>query len=789
MDADPDDIPLVPKFSCDRIRERLIGSSAHHLPSSSNNQPVVKLASRDTPPPLHFSPVTSEQERSSTAETTPIATPKTSFDNSFARRSDKEIHSGRDLLFSHYRRGPGFAGSTTSYVDSALLESDTEDSPFPLFQDISEPDHDMDNGAPLMDTTSSYSRFPPSHRRQKSNLTSALKSTSGNETRGTPAMSVINGKGAQGGLPHRDSLNGGQAGSSSLYGSGAQPITMSNSSRERPRRESLAGSMVSGMSWGGVSVGSWVRDEIINQGSSPFPQQSPSYHSSSYIPKMEANYMTDFNCCGKNIASFHLLVQHYEENHAASVPRRISGKPTAPRPDSKAAIAANTAHAVRQSAKRQQYDQHTKLTQANLKTAQVQSSPTSPKVDKAQPTTTGGHTASQHHPSLDMDAVQDMEMDDVDYDPVPKSTTDDNWGMPTHSRILPRSQFSQPGASQVPQLDIDTLNLGNRLQQHQGLRNSTPTTPVTATRNGNPYHNNPTVSSVNTPTLTAYPVQQQAQYMKTPDSSAPGTPGDINMADPLGDPTTMNNDQEFGRNHYAGYNGFQFGNGNDMIGLCIDEPAKRLYSPNGLYSNNGNKDQAAANAAKLGDAQYSENSDIARVIREQQRLVGIPDGGSGPSDGVPKPFHCPVIGCEKAYKNQNGLKYHKSQLKSNENGTFSIVDPDTLQPYVGTLGMEKHKPYRCVPCGKRYKNLNGLKYHKSHTPACEDGKPPASPIRPTSSSQANAPRSSIAPNSNQAGSMVAADVPGVSIPAGLDMTTSTGFPGTSLTGIDEDMVM
>ena len=25
-----------------------------------------------------------------------------------------------------------------------------------------------------------------------------------------------------------------------------------------------------------------------------------------------------------------------------------------------------------------------------------------------------------------------------------------------------------------------------------------------------------------------------------------------------------------------------------------------------------------------------------------------------------KPFKCPVIGCEKAYKNQNGLKYHKS---------------------------------------------------------------------------------------------------------------------------------
>ena len=32
--------------------------------------------------------------------------------------------------------------------------------------------------------------------------------------------------------------------------------------------------------------------------------------------------------------------------------------------------------------------------------------------------------------------------------------------------------------------------------------------------------------------------------------------------------------------------------------------------------------------------------------------------------------------------------------------------------------MEKEKPYRCEVCGKRYKNLNGLKYHKAHSPPC-----------------------------------------------------------------------
>jgi len=32
--------------------------------------------------------------------------------------------------------------------------------------------------------------------------------------------------------------------------------------------------------------------------------------------------------------------------------------------------------------------------------------------------------------------------------------------------------------------------------------------------------------------------------------------------------------------------------------------------------------------------------------------------------------------------------------------------------------MEKEKPYRCDVCGKRYKNLNGLKYHRNHSPPC-----------------------------------------------------------------------
>lgn len=89
--------------------------------------------------------------------------------------------------------------------------------------------------------------------------------------------------------------------------------------------------------------------------------------------------------------------------------------------------------------------------------------------------------------------------------------------------------------------------------------------------------------------------------------------------------------------------------------------------------------------------------------------------------GEHRPFKCPVIGCDKTYKNQNGLKYHRihghqnQKLHDNEDGTFSVIDPESNAPYPDGMALERDKPYRCEVCGKRYKNLNGLKYHRGHT--------------------------------------------------------------------------
>ncbi|KAJ5765132.1 hypothetical protein N7520_004691 [Penicillium odoratum] len=534
----------------------------------------------------------------------------------------------------------------------------------------------MTGAAPIdIATRQSTSVSPPGQ--QASNLTSALQRAGTGERIGSVSHHPSGGLGVfKAPPPRKDSIGAANA----QWGNGTKPISMSGSARDKGRRESLAGSLVGGMSWGGISVGSWIRDDIIMTGTSPFTFQSPSFHSSSYLPKLEANFMRDFSCCGVTLPTLHDLLQHYEEAHATKSPNQGH------RPSQGENRAALAAAAIAQ----QQSQQHGNQGRG------LQPDRTLDMQRKLGQTT----STSQH---VDLDTIDDMELDE------PMVDDDDTTSQLFSPQLREGGQGGFGSSNQGAQ-----LNLG-MLPSHQGF--STPSQPGTPIGNGRPLslQNNPTVSSVNTPTLMANPLQT-SQFRNTPDSSAPGTPAEIDesVVGGFGDLTMQQ--------HAMGQNQGQFGHfsggNNDMVDLCIDEPAKRLFSPTGGMGGPTNAH------FKLSGAQYGPNSDIARRIREQQLLAGVPDTTSILPNEEPKPFRCPVIGCEKAYKNQNGLKYHKAhghnnqQLHDNADGTFSIVNPETSAPYPGTLGMEKEKPYRCEVCGKRYKNLNGLKYHKSHSPPC-----------------------------------------------------------------------
>ena len=405
-------------------------------------------------------------------------------------------------------------------------------------------------------------------------------------------------------------------------------------------------------------------------GTSPFTYQSPSYHSSSYLPKLEANFMRDFSCCGITLPSLHDLLQHYEECHAQQTPQSLQrqsqsgqGGQSSGAPNSKAAIATGAAASVQHQAQQAQQQQ------SGMPQQDYQNSPAASQASHGTAMggfqnvrqSQGGSGQGFHKTPLqtvqDMDTVEDMEMDD-DLDGSQTETT---------SPVQQQAQLQQPQQlvfgqrhqrsmqPSVPPLNLSASTLASPLHTHQGLRTSQPTTPASASNSGLPFQNNPTVSSVNTPTLSTHSVQQQQQNAFSPDSSVPGTPVELDpefLGTLAPDMPMPPNPPLYQSNAAFGYG---FGGNNDMLDLCIDEPAKRLFSPNGGFNN-----QQYAQF-QLGGGQAGSDSELARRIREQQMMTGLggPVAGMMPNEDV-KPFRCPVVGCEKAYKNQNGLKYHKT---------------------------------------------------------------------------------------------------------------------------------
>ena len=389
---------------------------------------------------------------------------------------------------------------------------------------------------------------------------------------------------------------------------------------------------------------------------------------------MEASFMKDFSCCGLHIPTLQDVYQHYEERHCGaatgaptneetSPPKRNPGEDPPPDPPAAQAIAV----ASDNQARRNDRQKPAPLKAEGTRPVPTDSSPATPRQIQPADNVMRGFAPSQPSaaPSAstqDDDGLSDMEMGD-EFVPYSNGLPQTQFPNQDQSRIMHQSQFGRPSSSRVPPLNLNTGNMAHPVQpQFQGLRQSQPTTPVTAGRGVGMYQNNPTVSSVNTPTLTTYttgthPLHQQQYYTPeqfyTPDSSAPGTPGEVDPSFLDGMQAMSVDNGSFMPNTYGIY---PFDNKGGALDGYINDPAKNLLSAGGMFGPSQRRQQQEETAIQLGDAQYSEDSDIAVTIRSVQKAHGVPDPSA---DGIPKPFHCPVIGCEKAYKNHNGLKYHK----------------------------------------------------------------------------------------------------------------------------------
>ncbi|KAF9103506.1 hypothetical protein BGX27_010549 [Mortierella sp. AM989] len=94
------------------------------------------------------------------------------------------------------------------------------------------------------------------------------------------------------------------------------------------------------------------------------------------------------------------------------------------------------------------------------------------------------------------------------------------------------------------------------------------------------------------------------------------------------------------------------------------------------------------------------------IMRQRDEVYSLMEDltRTGTTSAGDKPYRCTVLGCDKAYKNPNGLKYHNLHGHCSAGGTCDADSPES-KPYVCTF----------LECGKRYKNLNGLKYHIEHS--------------------------------------------------------------------------
>ena len=207
----------------------------------------------ESPPPLHHSPATSNKTRpySCSRESTPL-TPVDVATVS-VRKPDKGLRA-KDGQLPGLRK-PLVASVATAdlLAEAPLLEPNFDDHSFPLFG-ASPPTHRMLGAEAPSDTRSQESASPPNSQ-QSSTLTSALQKNLPAETRRFHDTSHERNENIE--CSKAISMAEGSA----YTGSGAKPISMQGISSDKGRRGSIPQSSHGGMSWGGISVGSLIRDE------------------------------------------------------------------------------------------------------------------------------------------------------------------------------------------------------------------------------------------------------------------------------------------------------------------------------------------------------------------------------------------------------------------------------------------------------------------------------------------------------------------------------------------------
>jgi hypothetical protein len=189
----------------------------------------------ESPPSLHHSPTSSEGRSRDTTPITPV----------FAT-----LPTRKEAALTWSKKG---RTTTRLCFESPVLEPDFDDNTYPQFG-ASPPDHSMDGVAGHRDITDRQTSSSP-RGNQPSTLSAALQQSANSTKPSIDGMSRME--------PPRLTPQYSQNHMADNYTpeTGARPISVKGRPNDKMRRESIAQSLGTGMSWGGVSVGSFIRDE------------------------------------------------------------------------------------------------------------------------------------------------------------------------------------------------------------------------------------------------------------------------------------------------------------------------------------------------------------------------------------------------------------------------------------------------------------------------------------------------------------------------------------------------
>ena len=587
------------------------------------------------------------------------------------------------------------------------------------------------------------------------------------------------------------------------------------------RRESIAHSQgMGGVSWGSISVGSWLRDEIISRRSSIVPQSAnsaaavapavsttatntlqiqqptkrpsvsnPPYHRgysispqiayTAYLPNLEKQYCKDYSCCGLSLPGLHDLLRHYEEAHISTSPNTANMSQLPMNSTGTANSSTRMANNNMNNANNN-YNQHNNMT-ANSKNA-------SQKRSNIQ--AHNGNTANNNSMHANLENNMDSnsiirqsqhpqhQQNIIQQQLQSNSVTNTSGAVPAQSSMVSATTSSTTAnlnAISLTGAQNQNLSMANHSQQLHlngnlvdavstndvflrtnspsrhapnnkltNLNNNTGININNNNNNNNSHNNNSNINmgnknimvnrphtfnnySLNKTSRTPIPNQSRKIDPHQTDLSPLVLVQDIDLSfmddDILGpgNHNPMNSNVNPAANTHN-YNTFHPSMHTKSSQNMVDDQDIDDIDDDDDDVDDDDDDDDDEDDTENGSASNAKSVHNNNYKLPQQAYIDDPARRLYVMDHEEqKPFKCPVIGCEKTYKNQNGLKYHRlhghqnQKLHENPDGTFSVIDPDSTDSFGDGMGSAKDKPYRCEVCGKRYKNLNGLKYHRGHS--------------------------------------------------------------------------